>query len=60
MIAEDMPLADRLLNIKGIWEEHGFVTQPMKFIGNAPLGPNVPKSLYDPVSFFTVYLLKSL
>jgi len=51
-------LADRLLNIEGIWEEHGFVTQLMKFMGNAPLRPNVPENLYDPVSFFTVYLLK--
>jgi len=51
MNAEDMLLANRVMNIQGIWEEHGFVIQPMKFMRNAPLGINVPENLYDPVSF---------
>lgn len=52
MNVEDLPLADRLQNIEDIWEEHGFITQPLKFIANAPPGPNIPDDLYDPVSFF--------
>lgn len=52
MNVEDLPLADRLLNIEGIWEEHGFITQPLKFIENTRPGPNIPDDLNDPVSFF--------
>lgn len=60
MNAEAIPLADRLLNIEGIWEEHGFVPQPMKFMGNAPLGPNVPENLYDPVCIFNCLFSEDL
>ncbi|XP_008189097.2 piggyBac transposable element-derived protein 4-like, partial [Acyrthosiphon pisum] len=47
---DNVPLADRIENVEGIWEEHGLMTDPLPFQGKG--GPNLPPGLGDPLSYF--------
>lgn len=47
---DNVPLADRLKNINGIWEEHGLMPDHLPFQGKGD--PNVPLETEDPLSFF--------
>lgn len=43
-------MAERLQNIDGIWEEHGFMFDQFPFQGRG--GPNLPMGVEDPLSYF--------